>query len=320
LRALRSILVFSTSADDETREVLAALSRRGCPTTLLDLAEFPQRWASEFEVGPARESWLLSHGNHRLELEDVSTVWWRRPEPFQPAPELTDPAHRARAFRQCEQAMAGMWQALDATWVNDPTREAVADRKLYQLAVARRLGLAIPRTLVTNDPTRAREFAAGLSPTRVITKGMRLSRTGVWQTRWADPGDANAFEGARYAPAVFQEYVGAEADFRVTIVGDQIFAAEIDASRTAYPLDWRVDYANARVTPASLPESVTAKLRALMKALGLVYGAADLRRTSEGDYVFLEVNPSGEWLFVERRTGQPITQAVADLLARLARR
>ena len=55
-------------------------------------------------------------------------------------------------------------------------------------------------------------------------------------------------------------------------------------------------------------------LKALIRALGLVYGAADFRRTPEGDYVVLEVNPAGEWRFVEERTGQPITRAVADLL------
>lgn len=310
------VLVFSTSDDDETREVLGALSRRGCPATLLDLSTFPQRWSAEFALDPERESWVLIRAGERLQLGGVSTVWWRRPEPFQPSPELTDPAQRAHAFRQCEQAMASMWQSLDALWVNDPTREAVADRKLHQLAVARRVGLTIPHTLVTNDPVRARTFATALSPRRVISKGMRLPREGTWRTRWADPGDAEVFEAARYAPAVFQEYVGAETDLRVTIVGDQLFAAEIDASRTSYPLDWRVDFANAKVTPTSLPDPLAAKLRSLMAEFGLVYGAADLRRTRDGDYAFLEVNPSGQWLFVERRTGEPITEAVANLLAR----
>ena len=55
-------------------------------------------------------------------------------------------------------------------------------------------------------------------------------------------------------------------------------------------------------------------LQARRRALELVYSAADLHRTPEGDYVFLEVNPAGEWRFVEERTGQPITRAVAELL------
>ena len=54
-----------------------------------------------------------------------------------------------------------------------------------------------------------------------------------------------------------------------------------------------------------------------MAAFGLVYGAIDMRLTAEGEYVFLEVNPAGQWLFIEERTGQPITAAVADCLAAL---
>ena len=58
-------------------------------------------------------------------------------------------------------------------------------------------------------------------------------------------------------------------------------------------------------------------LRSLMAALGLVYGAIDMRLTEEGEYVFLEVNPAGQWLFIEQRTGQPITAAVTDRLVAL---
>jgi glutathione synthase/RimK-type ligase-like ATP-grasp enzyme len=53
-----------------------------------------------------------------------------------------------------------------------------------------------------------------------------------------------------------------------------------------------------------------------MKHLGLVYGAIDLRRTPEGEYVFLEVNTAGEFLFIEERTGQQISKALAEWLAR----
>ncbi len=60
---------------------------------------------------------------------------------------------------------------------------------------------------------------------------------------------------------------------------------------------------------------VEARLRALMTRLGLVYGAIDMRLTPDGHYIFLEINPSGQWLFVEERSGQPITASFARLLA-----
>ena len=115
---------------------------------------------------------------------------------------------------------------------------------------------------------------------------------------------------------IFQEYVAADADIRVTAVGETFFATSINATRGGYDVDYRMDLAGASFTPTDLPPETERGLRALMKRLGLVYGAIDLRRTRDGD-VFLEINPAGEWHFVEDRTGQPITETVARLLITL---
>ena len=71
----------------------------------------------------------------------------------------------------------------------------------------------------------------------------------------------------------------------------------------------------ARIEPATLPPDVEAALLRLMRTMGLVYGAIDMRRTPEGEHVFLEVNTAGQWLFIEQATGQPIADALADALA-----
>ncbi|MBI3370069.1 MAG: alpha-L-glutamate ligase, partial [Burkholderiales bacterium] len=98
------------------------------------------------------------------------------------------------------------------------------------------------------------------------------------------------------------------------VVGDKVFPAAIHSQSTAYKVDFRMDIGQARIEPAELPADVQEKLFALMKRLGLVYGAIDMRRRPDGSHVFLEVNPAGQWLFVERASGQPITQAMAELL------
>jgi glutathione synthase/RimK-type ligase-like ATP-grasp enzyme len=71
----------------------------------------------------------------------------------------------------------------------------------------------------------------------------------------------------------------------------------------------------ASIEAHSLPGDVESSVRDLVRRLGLVYGAIDMRLTPDGRYVFLEVNPAGQWLFIEGRTGQPITSAVARTLA-----
>jgi glutathione synthase/RimK-type ligase-like ATP-grasp enzyme len=118
---------------------------------------------------------------------------------------------------------------------------------------------------------------------------------------------------------IFQEFVDAEADVRVTVVDGEIFAAEIDARGTRNELDWRVDTDRADIRAVEIPADLAARLLAMMAELRLCYGAFDLRRRRDGEHVFLEVNPAGQWLFVELRTGQPISEAVARSLCRPVR-
>jgi glutathione synthase/RimK-type ligase-like ATP-grasp enzyme len=106
----------------------------------------------------------------------------------------------------------------------------------------------------------------------------------------------------------------------VTVVGERMFAAAILPAPDGYDLDYRMDMDGASIESAKLPVETQRGIHALMKRLGLVFGAVDLRRTPDDRYVFLELNPAGEWRFVEERTNQPITYAVAELLAELDQR
>jgi glutathione synthase/RimK-type ligase-like ATP-grasp enzyme len=104
-------------------------------------------------------------------------------------------------------------------------------------------------------------------------------------------------------------------DVRVTAVGGRLFAAEIDSRRAGSAADYRLVLERSRVRPTRLPSSVARGLRRLVAALGLRYAAVDLRQSASGEHLFLELNPSGQWLFVEARTRQPITRALAGLLS-----
>ena len=95
-------------------------------------------------------------------------------------------------------------------------------------------------------------------------------------------------------------------------------AAEIDARDSSYPVDMRMVIGEAKIRAVDLPPALSQRLLALMRRLGLVYGAIDLKQDEHGDYYFLEVNPAGQWQFVESRAGLPITQAHADALRRMA--
>jgi glutathione synthase/RimK-type ligase-like ATP-grasp enzyme len=119
----------------------------------------------------------------------------------------------------------------------------------------------------------------------------------------------------RVAPVIFQEFIPAESDLRITAVGGKLFVAAIRSVVRDGLIDFRMTVGDAALSAEQLPRAIADRLLALLERLGLVYGAIDMRRTPEGEYYFFEVNTAGEFLFIEDRTGQPIARAVADWLA-----
>lgn len=314
-----AVLILATEEDEHARAVAGHLRRSGAEAHIADLSAFPRhaslsaRYECCTDCGGASFELALPRAG-RLDLGDVSAVWWRRPQHPVVAPELQQDVHRRFAAAEAHEALAGMWHALDAFWINDPARDQVAHHKAFQLRVARDAGLPIPHTLITNDPDDARSFLDSKGYRDVIYKAFTGTEEAWRETRLVHEEELERLDNVRFAPVIFQEYVPAVVDLRVTVVGDEVFAAAIHSQDTEYPVDFRMDIANARIEPYGPPDDVVARLHDLMARLGLVYGAIDMRLTPEGKHVFLEINPAGQFLFVEQATGQPIAAALAAAL------
>lgn len=311
------ILILASHEDDHTQAVLEHLDRLGAQATVLDLSRFPRElqlslWYCQ---NGQRDFRLALPGGEELSLSHCRVAWWRRPQPIELHPEIVSPSHRTFAYNECFETLAGLWPTLDAFWINQPTRDEIASHKVYQLRVAREIGLPTPVTLITNNPAQARAFVDRYGSERTIYKTFSATQEEWRETRLMQPEEVALLDNVRFAPVIFQEYVPACLDLRVTVVGDEIFASAVHSQETGYKVDYRMEMAAARIEPYGLPAGVVAGLRQLMERLGLVYGAIDLRLTPDGTYVFLEINPAGEWLFMEERSGQSISAAFARLLA-----
>lgn len=309
------IVVISHPGDPHATRVLDLLRGKGRDPLLLDISDLPSRatLTLDYSNGKERRLEYKTEGRGAFHLQHAKAVWWRRPQ----APALSgvsDPDVHAFTHNEWQEALNGLWQLIDAPWMNPPARDEVAARKALQLRVAAEMGLKTPRTLITSDPDEARRFVEAQGVGKTIFKTFSCTHA-IWrETRLVGERELEILDRVRLAPVIFQEYIRAEADLRVTVVGDKIFPAAIHAENSDYPVDFRMSLGQARTEPATLPPQLVKRLFSLMRRLGLVYGAIDLRRTPEGEYVFLEVNTAGEFLFVEERTGLPISQAVADWL------
>ncbi len=309
------IVLISHTEDAHAVEVLGRLQQSGADVVLFDSCRFP-RDISLTVSQPTPEQWRAAMvlDGRRRDLSEARVVWWRRPLPFKLHDEVADNEDRTFAYGECHAALAGLWSCLDAVWINDPDRDLIAARKLFQLKVAAQLGMQTPRTCVTTDPEEATRFIAAEGARGTIYKSFSATEKAWRETRLLRPDEHAQLANVRFAPVIFQEYIAAVVDLRITVVGADIFAAEIHSQQTDYPYDFRMTMEAAEIRPHRLPESVEAQLRALMASFGLLYGAIDMRLTPDGDYVFLEINPAGQWLFIELRTSQPITEALCELM------
>jgi hypothetical protein len=309
------ILIISHLADEHATRVLKYLGRTGADALLFDTSRYPREISLDIghSAGAPPALFAIVDGV-RHDLAAVRSVWWRRPQPFGLDGAISNADDRSFAYGECHAAIMGLWSCLDAHWVNIPEREEVAARKVYQLNIAAGLGLRIPRTLVTNDPESAAAFIDDEGARGTIYKAFSATERAWRETRLLRPEERAHLDAVRIAPVIFQEHIRADFDLRITMIGEEIFPAEIFSGKTDYNVDFRMTMHAATMRAHVLPEKVVVKLRAFMGVLGLVYGAIDMRLTPDGEYVFLEVNPAGQWLFIEDRTGQPITAALAEHL------
>jgi hypothetical protein len=311
------ILVISAEHDLHAQAVMQYLSAMGHQVRILDLSQFPQRLQLSLRFGQNQygDFRLAAPSLEEFPLGRCGAVWWRRPQNYEPDPDIINQDYRTFALAESYEALSGLWLALDSFWINHPSHDADAAHKVYQLKVAREAGLETPATLITNSPDDARTFVNRYGPERTIYKAFTATEHEWRETRVLRHDEVALLDNVRFAPVIFQELVPAEVDLRVTVVGEEIFPAAIYSQEMSYKVDYRMELNKVRIEAFRLPEGVNRGLRVLMDRLGLVYGAIDMRLTPDGRCVFLEINPAGQWLFVERCTGQPIALALARILA-----
>lgn len=306
------ILIIADEVDSHARRVRDILGERGHEAAILDFARLSGSASYYHEIGPWGRRRALAL-DRVVDFDDVRTIWIRRPSVAGVPDRVVELTARSFIRHEWAEALNAMTQTLDVRWVNDPIVQATAGKPL-QLDVALAAGMAVPDTLITNDAGRARAFV-DQHVGRVVHKSLTTPQGRLMDTRLWDPATDGPQLGAALplAPVVFQEYVTGPADVRTVITGDRTFSVAVDLVTSRAGIDSRLDL-DADCVPYELPTDVATRLLEVMARLGLVFGVADLRIDDDGQHVFFEINPQGQFLFMEILTGLPISAAVATLL------
>jgi glutathione synthase/RimK-type ligase-like ATP-grasp enzyme len=311
------ILILSTIVDPATDDVATVLESRGIPFVRINTENYP--FSDTLTFWPDHG---LSSNNLQVSGQDLSSfkrVWYRRLR-APSRPENMDEGIYTFCLQETRATLLGSIMGLHAKWMSFPVAVWKSEFKPYQLQLASELGLPIPPTVITNDPHRIRDAYDAFG--QMIVKPVRTGyvvhdrqELAVY-TSQVLPEHLEHLESARLSPSIYQKLIPKKFDIRVTIVGDRVFAAAIDSqSDAAASIDWRMtenpQLPHLRI---ELPNPLISILLRLMKALDLSFGAIDLIQTTDDEYFFLEINPNGQWLWLDDMLDLGISNAVTDWL------
>jgi glutathione synthase/RimK-type ligase-like ATP-grasp enzyme len=275
------------------------------------------RLACKFE-NATLSTWEVNTESGKFSDTDICSVWYRRPH-FVRDPSLPE-MEAVYIEAETREAVMGAFRVTSALWVNHPDAIRVAESKPFQLRLARETGFSIPRTLITNDPAEARGFYDSCDGA-VVFKSLTLAQIGAGEgkgiyTSAVQPRHLEQLNLITLGPCLFQEHIPKAVDLRVTVIGDRLFpvaiySQDVDVSR----VDWRRgDVSRLRHALHKLPPEIEQSCHKLLQRLGLNYGAIDLILTPDGEYIFLEINPSGQFAWLEAVTGLKLVDSLIDLL------
>jgi glutathione synthase/RimK-type ligase-like ATP-grasp enzyme len=300
-----TVLVLAVTNDLAADLVVMELRRRAVPYQRVNIDDFP--FDLEIIYNPHKSSAKFITGTRQLYSNDVTAAWCRR-------------AWRSNhsdlyVRREVDFFLQGLWPEMAWPWVNDPEAVDRANNKMWQLRAAAKVGFDTPVTLVGNHAAEVSDkFRSGPLVAKTIG-GAAIERNGIREHLFSQSISLGDLDPAavKAAPCIFQEQVKPGMDVRVTVVGDRVFATDIRVPSDY--LDWRAaPQGIVSYCTINLPAEVTKCCLELCRIAGLTYGAFDLVRRPDGRYMFLEVNASGQWGWIEYATGQRITEAIVDAL------
>lgn len=308
------ILLVTNKRDVTTDFIVLELRRRGLPFVRLNTEDLPQYELIMSDGDPTRLT--LAGPDDGFSLSDVTGAYYRRPGSFEA--EGTE-ATAAYVVAEWSAILRSLWNALEGRWLNSPFSILRAEDKPRQLAAARRVGLAIPDTLVTNSFDAARAF---LAKGAMVAKPLRQALIDdgevgsvIFTSRVTAIEMADA-EAVRRAPMILQREILKRSDIRVVVIDGTVFATRIlsqahDETRVDWRKGVRLDLAHEAM---ELPGGLASTCIAVTRDLQLRFAAIDLVEDEGGRFWFLEANPNGQWAWIEQRTGVKVTAAIVDAL------
>ncbi|WMY75952.1 hypothetical protein RHD99_08455 [Buttiauxella selenatireducens] len=316
------ILLVTNKRDITMDYIVVELKKRGIKYFRLNTEDLPRSYSSMSDS--SFMDWSISINGNTIKGIDVKAAYFRRPgNPEVPA-SITDPSIADYIQGEWNGFLKSLYSRLDSLWFCSPTNIILAEDKPKQLVVAKRMGFNVPESIITNS---FEEIKRSSSSSQMIGKPLRQalfinddSENIIFTNRLGQLDEADS-SSLSLVPIIVQHEIIKKFDVRVTIVGKRVFSVAIySQSHKETKVDWRKgSRIDLKHKPLELPPSLSSKCIDLVESLNLRFGAIDLICDENDVFWFLEINPNGQWAWIENQTGLPIASSIVDELMRIGR-
>lgn len=308
---MSEILIASIADDLHALNVQAALRKRRISCSILETDRIWGRECLSLAFGETRRAEFIDSEGKTILPSQVDVVWWRRYKvPQQLSASSLSEDQISIINNDSFATLVGSLEVhFRGTWISAPRATDFASNKINQLDAAKRCGFRIPDTLITQSPDEVRSFYQKHLG-RVVFKPVAGTPGPLIFTQFLSDQHLDALDAIRCCPAIYQEFIPGQRHIRLNCFGSSSYAALIVTD----DLDWRPNL-NVPISTWRVPDSLHTQIRAVLDDLGLQMGILDLKETPAGEIVWLEVNPQGQFLFLEGLTGEPLTEHFAEYLS-----
>lgn len=316
---MAEIPIFTSSIDEPTYASVASKITDYGHEPLLFLSDKVAKGEIEFSFSVTDEGEsLISYNSEIIDPATIQSAWFRHPGVLNL--DISDNAKRFCVENEVEALFESLWQQVpENAWLNHPDRMRNVQAKIAQLVTAGEVGFRIPNTVVSNDWNNIESHLGDSLLVAKMSKGLLYEKdlTKVLYTTVVDKVMRSELANNNPFPAIYQSFKSKFREWRITVVGDDVFEAAIYTSDNAKD-DWRRHQFtdNVQFVKEKMPNDIIDKSLKFLGKVGLTYGAFDFIENSDGEITFLECNTNGQYKWLEILLGFPISDAVASQLLR----
>ncbi|OGG14057.1 hypothetical protein A3D77_00935 [Candidatus Gottesmanbacteria bacterium RIFCSPHIGHO2_02_FULL_39_11] len=316
----KSVVILTNSYDDHAHSLVPEIEKLGGKVYRIDFDRLSTHFSFSFLLNVKKPSFECETPVGSFASKKIDSIWYRRPYDTIFTKDSIDNAINSREQDATIRSIADYFPKKTLI-VDHPNIVRFASQRITQLMIAKKMSLRIPDTLTTTSINQANSFydkhQGNIIVKDIATTYIRLGNEAksFFTTRVENKSDLQLVKNC---PTLLQEQIFKKAELRITIIGNKIFPIEFDSKQVKEAqVDFRKGIEKIIKLPhklVKLPLVIEKKLFKLLKFYGLHFGAIDMAITPEGEYVFFELNPAGQFLWLEDLTGVPLASEMAKFL------